>query len=232
MKSLRFLIVLSFISYSLTISINKIYHLEKYTKFEYDPSNPSFTIIDPSNFKDSSYIYLTYKSNDDSILDKDLSIQYSEKNLDLNFEPSKVIKGEPETKKEKENDYFYQISFIIQKEDQKLIIVQNLVSDGNKMELENKKYTPLMSKIGIIIVFTILFAAILVGLIMLSQIRGESTRIITNEKNKKIMKNQNIEMDYEDNNDIIIKPMRKQKPAASNDSTEEDNDNNELNSIN
>ena len=103
------------------------------------------------------------------------------------------------------------------------------------MELENKKNTPSISKIGIIIVFTILLSAILVGLITLCQIRGKSTRINTNKKNKKIMKNQNIEMDCEDNNAIIIKSMRKntnQKHAASNDSTEEDNDNNELNSIN
>ena len=37
------------------------------------------------------------------------------------------------------------------------------------MELENKRYMPLMNKIGIVIVFTILFTAILVGLIMLNQ---------------------------------------------------------------
>ena len=40
MKSLKFLIILSFIAYSLTISINQINHLEKYTQFEYDLSIP------------------------------------------------------------------------------------------------------------------------------------------------------------------------------------------------
>ena len=238
MKSLRFLIVLSFISYSLTISINKIYHLEKYTKFEYDLSSPSFTIIDPANFKDTNYIYLIFKSNDDSILDKDLSIYYFEKNLDLNldFEPSKVIKGESETKKEKEKeiDYIYQISFLIQKDDRKLIIVRNLVSDGDMMELENKIYVPSMNKVRIIIVSTILFEVFLVGLIILNKIRGERARINTNKKSGRIMKNQNREMDYQDNNGVVIKPMRNtnQKPASSNDSTEDDNDNNELDAIN
>ena len=220
MKSFQFLNVLSFISYSLTISINKIYHLEKYTKFEYDPSSPSFTIIDPANFKDTNYIYLIFKSNDDSILDKDLSIYYFEKNLDLNldFEPSKVIKGESETKKEKEKeiDYIYQISFLIQKDDRKLIIVRNLVSDGDMMELENKIYVPSMNKVRIIIVSTILFEVFLVGLIILNKIRGERARINTNKKSGRIMKNQNIEMDYQDNNGVVIKPMRNtnQKPAS------------------
>ena len=175
MNSLKFLIILSFIAYSLTISINQIYHLEKYTKFEYDPSSPSFTIIDPSSFRDTSYIYLTYKSNDNSILDQNLSIYYFEKgNLNLNFEPSMVITGEIETKKEDETDYIYQKNFIVLNKNHSLIIVQNLVSDGDMMELENKRYMPLASKIGIIIVFTILFAFILVGLIILNQIRGES----------------------------------------------------------
>ena len=238
MKSLQFLIALSFISYSLSISINKIYHLEKYSKFEYEPSSPSFTIINPSNFKDTSYIYLTYKSNDDSILGKDLSIYYFDKNLDINldFEPSKVIKGEPETKKEKEKeiDYIYQISFLIQTDGQKLIIIQNLVSDGDMMELENKRYVPSMNKIRIIIVSTILFVVFLVGLIILNKIRGERARINSNKKNKKIMNNQNIEMDYQDNNGMNIRPMRNtnQKPASSNDSTEVDNDSNELDIIN
>ena len=238
MELFQFLIVLSFISYSLTISINKIYHLEKYTKFEYDTSSPSFTIIDPANFKDTNYIYLIFKSNDDSILDKDLSIYYFEKNLDLNldFEPSKVIKGESETKKEKEKeiDYIYQISFLIQKDDRKLIIVRNLVSDGDMMELENKIYVPSMNKVRIIIVSTILFEVFLVGLIILNKIRGERARINTNKKSGRIMKNQNREMDYQDNNGVVIKPMRNtnQKPASSNDSTEDDNDNNELDAIN
>ena len=48
------------------------------------------------------------------------------------------------------------------------------------------------------------------------------------------MKNQNIEMDYEDNNNIIIKPIKSTNQIpASNESTDEDNDiNNELNIIN
>ena len=101
------------------------------------------------------------------------------------------------------------------------------------MELENKRYTPLMSKNRIIIVFTILFAAILVGLIMLNQIRGESADKKIRINKKKIMKNQNIEMDYEDNNNIIIKPIKSPNQIpASNESTDEDNDNNnELNII-
>ena len=233
MKLIQFLIALSFISYSFTISINTIYHLEKYRKFKYDPSRVSLTVIDPTDFKDTNYIYLTYKSNDISILGKNLTVYSLDKDLDLNTESSKV-KGEPETRNEEETDYIYQISFIIQKEDDhKLIIIENLVSDGDKMELENKRYMPLISKIGLIIVLTILFGAILVGLILLNYIRGESTRINTNRKNIKIMKNQNIEMDYEDNN-IIIKSKRNtnQIPAASNDSTDEDNDSNEPNIIN
>ena len=236
MKSLKFLIILSFISYSLSIYINKIYHFEKYTKFEYDCSSPSFTIIDPSNFKDTNYIYLTYKSNDNSILDQNLSIYYFEKgNLNLNFEPSMVITGEIETKKEDETDYIYQKNFIVLNKNHSLIIVQNLVSDGDMMELENKRYMPLTSKIGIIIVFTILFAFILVGLIILNQIRGESMGKKIRINKKKIMKNQNIEMDFEDNNDIIIKTMKSanQISAPSYESTDEDNDNNnELNIIN
>ena len=236
MKSPKFLIILSFISYSFSISINKIYHLEKYTTFEYDPSSPSFTFIDLSSFKDTSYIYLTYKSNDKSILDKNLSIYYCKKNnLNLNFEPSKAITGEIETKKENETEYVYQINFIIPKENNSLIIVQNLASDGEMMEIENKRYMPLMSKIGIIIVFTVLFTAIFVGLIMLNQIRGESMDKKTRINKKKIMKNQNIEMDFEDNNNIIIKPVKSNNhiPAPSNESTDEDNDNNdELNIIN
>ena len=237
MNSLKFLIILSFIAYSLTISINQIYHLEKYTKFEYDPSSPSFTIIDPSSFRDTSYIYLTYKSNDNSILDQNLSIYYFEKgNLNLNFEPSMVITGEIETKKEDETDYIYQKNFIVLNKNHSLIIVQNLVSDGDMMELENKRYMPLASKIGIIIVFTILFAFILVGLIILNQIRGESMGKKIRINKKKIMKNQNIEMDLEDNNEIIIKTVKNAKkiPASSNESTDEDVDNNnsELNIIN
>ena len=50
------------------------------------------------------------------------------------------------------------------------------------------------------------------------------------------MKNQNIEMDLEDNNEIIIKTVKNAKkiPASSNESTDEDVDNNnsELNIIN
>ena len=236
MKSLKFLIIFSFISYSLTISINQIYHIEKYGKFEYDPSSPSFTIIDPSSFKDTSSIYLTYKSKDNSILDQNLSICYYEKNsFNFNFEPSIVITGEIEKKIESETDYIYQKSFIIENKKHTIIIVQNLVSDGDMMELENKRYMSSMSKIGIIIVFTILFAAILFGLIMLNQIRGESKDKKIRINKKKIMKNQNIEMDFEDNNDIIIKTVKSanQMPAPSNESTDEDNDiNNELNIIN
>ena len=235
MKLLKFLIILSFISYSLSIYINKIYHFEKYTKFEYDCSSPSFTIIDPSNFKDTNYIYLTYKSNDNSILEKNLAIYYLKRNnLNFNFEPSKIIKGEIETKKESETNYIYRISFIIPKDNLNLIIVQNLISDGDMMEVENKRYMPFLSKIRILIVFTILFAAILTGLIMLNQIRGESADKKIRINKKKIMKNQNIEMDYEDNNNIIIKPIKSTNQIpASNESTDEDNDNNnELNIIN
>ena len=232
MKLIQFLIALSFISYSFTISINTIYHLEKYRKFEYDPSRVSLTVIDPSDFKDTNYIYLTYKSNDISILGKNLTVYSFDKDLDLNTEPSKV-KGEPETRNEEETDYIYQINFIILNKNHSLIIVPNLVSDGDMMELENKRYMPLISKIGLIIVLTILFGAILVGLILLNYIRGESTRINTNRKNIKIMKNQNIEMDFEDNN-IIIKPVKSTNhiPTASNESTDEDNDSNEPNIIN
>ena len=236
MKSLKFLITLSFIFYSLTISINQIYYLKKNGKFEYDPSSQSFTIIDPSSFKDTSYIYLTYKSKDNSILEQDLPIHYFEKNtFNFNFEPSKVITGEIEMEKENKTDYIYQKSFIIENKNNSIIIVQNLVSDGDMMELENKRYMPLASKIGIIIVFTILFAFILVGLIILNQIRGESKDKKIRINKKKIMKNQNIEMDFEDNNDIIIKTIKSanQMPAPTNESTDEDNDiNNELNIIN
>ena len=102
------------------------------------------------------------------------------------------------------------------------------------MEVENKRYMPFLSKIRILIVFTILFAAILTGLIMLNQIRGESADKKIRINKKKIMKNQNIEMDYEDNNNIIIKPIKSTNQIpASNESTDEDNDNNnELNIIN
>ena len=175
MKSLKFLIILSFISYSLTISINQIYYLKKNGKFEYDPSSQSFTIIDPSSFKDTSYIYLTYKSKDNSILEQDLPIHYFEKNtFNFNFEPSKVITGEIEMEKENESGYIYQKNFKIKNENEGLIIVQNLVSEGGMMELENKRNIALVNQTGIIIVFTIPFAAILVGLIMLNLIRGES----------------------------------------------------------
>ena len=235
MKSLKFLIIFSFISYSLTISINQIYHIEKYGKFEYDPSSPSFTIIDPSSFKDTSSIYLTYKSKDNSILDQNLSICYYEKNsFNFNFEPSKVITGEIETEKENKTDYIYQKSFIIENKNNSIIIVQNLVSDGDMMELENKKNILLMNQTGIIIVFTIPFAAILVGLIMLILIRRESTDKKIRINKKKIMKNRNIEMDFEDNNNIIIKAVKSanQKSAPSNESTDEDYDNNGLNIIN
>ena len=101
------------------------------------------------------------------------------------------------------------------------------------MELKNKRYTPLMSKNRIIIVFTILFAAILVGLIMLNLIRGESMNKNIRIK-KKLWKIQNKEMDFEDNN-IIIKTVKSanQISALSNESTDEDNDNNNgLNIIN
>ena len=236
MKSLKFLIIYSFISYSLTISINQIYYLKKNGKFEYDPSSQSFTIIDPSSFKGTSYIYLTYKSKDNSILEQDLPIHYFEKNtFNFNFEPSKVITGEIEMEKENESGYIYQKNFKIKNENEGLIIVQNLVSEGGMMELENKRNIPLVNQTGIIIVFTIPFAAILVGLIMLILIRRESTDKKIRINKKKIMKNRNIEMDFEDNNDIIIKAVKSanQKSAPSNESTDEDNDNNNgLNIIN
>ena len=73
-------------------------------------------------------------------------------NFNLNFEPSKVLTEEIETKKESEADCTYRINFIIPKENICLIIVQNLVSDGDMMELENKRNIPFEKKIGINIV--------------------------------------------------------------------------------
>lgn len=243
MKLIIFLLLLSYIPYIFTKSIEKIFMFPSYGKIEYDPSIPSLSVLEVSSYKNTDSIYLTFKTNDNFINGDYLDIEYTDTIPDFGFQPIRTIRSnnqkEPNLKSKK--DYLRKATFVIPLENRKYLVIKNLQSDGNIIELENAHYLPLGAKIGIGIVAEVFLVSIFIGLIFLTKIRDEKINQQKQlwlkgqnkkkkEKKKKNITNEELEID----NDVIKKPMRStgQVPQSinENDSTEEDFDN-ELNII-
>ena len=178
MKLTQFILLLLYISYSLPSSPNQFYYLQKYKAFEQDPSSPTYTMITTSDSKDTSLIYLIYKSNDKHINDELLYGCFDEIS-DFNYSLPEIVKGQVETKKGYE--YIYEIHFVIPKVEASYIIAQNLLSNDEKIVLENKSYFPLFSKIGCIAFYAIIDGAIILGKLTLNEMAADE------EENKKEM---------------------------------------------
>ena len=240
MKLISFLLLLAFVSYSYTKVTNKIFMFPAYGKIEYDPSIPSLSVIDVSKYFISDNIYLTFKSNDNFIKGDFLDIEYTDTLPDFDFEPIRTIKSnsEKEPDLDKKKNFRNKVTFVIPVENRKYLVIKNLQSDGNIIEIENGYFLPLATKIKIGVVIQIFLLAILFGLITLTKIRDEilinlkASKLKEKKKKKKKqkkekknkIKNENMNIELEMQN-IIEKPMRSSKIPQSineNDSTEEE----------